>query len=427
MHFSTEADGLDEPGLRPVALGHPLRFFLYSHDGLGLGHMRRNLAIAEALTTMAPDSAILMATGASHTAQFSLPEHVDYVKLPEIRKVYNDHYASRRLAISGCDMSALRSTLLQAAVESFKPDVLLADKHPMGVGGELTAALATLRARGGRAALGLRDILDERNAVIDEWRLHNFYRRVAENYDQVLVYGQQDVFDTVEEYELPAEIGERVKFCGYVVNRSEQSYAADSGLSRLLKDRAARPLVLATAGGGEDGFSTLQTFIRAAAGAAWRGVVVAGPMMPGSDQEVLHRMCAEAGVFFEPFVSRLEAFIGSFDALVCMGGYNTLIEAMAVGIPTLCVPRTAPRMEQSIRAEAWKKLGLLESIDPAELNVERMRGAIGERLGVIRGDLNARVRATLNFEGAYQAASALLSTATAARMEADAPGLRVAA
>jgi predicted glycosyltransferase len=110
-----------------------------------------------------------------------------------------------------------------------------------------------------------------------------------------------------------------------------------------------------------------------------------------------------------------------------MGGYNTLIEAMAVGIPTLCVPRTAPRMEQSLRAEAFRNLGLLERINPAELNVERMRNAIVERLSVVRGDLNARVRDALNFEGAYQAASALLATATAARMEAAAHGITVAA
>lgn len=425
MHLTFGAAQADQEHRHKAS--RSLRFFLYSHDGLGLGHMRRNLAIAEALTTMAPDSAILMATGASHTAQFALPEHVDYVKLPEIRKIYNDQYTSRRLAISGDDMSALRETLLQAAVESFKPDVLLADKHPMGINGELTGALASLHANGGKGALGLRDILDDRTAVINEWYSNDFHVRVARNYEQVLVYGQETVFDTVEEYSLPVEIARRVKFCGYVVNRSEQSFATDSGLARLLKDRSARPLVLATAGGGEDGFAILETFIRASAGAPWRGVVVAGPMMPASDQEVLHRISSEAGVFFEPFVSRLEAFIGSFDALVCMGGYNTLIEAMAVGIPTLCVPRTAPRMEQSLRAEAFEKLGLLASISPAELNTDRMKDAIAGRLSVLRGDLNARVREVLNFEGAYQAASALLAMATAARVEGGAHGFTVAA
>lgn len=410
-----------------VGIPRPLRFFLYSHDGLGLGHMRRNLAIAEALTTMVPDSAILLATGASHTAQFTLPENVDYVKLPEIRKVYNDRYASRRLAISGRDMSALRSTLLAAAVESFQPDVLLADKHPLGVGGELTAALAALHSQGGKAALGLRDILDERTVVVDEWYNNNFHERVVENYEQILVYGHEAVFDPVEEYSLPHDIAELIKYCGYVVNRSEQSFTTDSGLARLLKPPRTRPLVLATAGGGEDGFTLLQSFIQASVGSGWQGVVIAGPMMPSSDQEVLQRMCAEAGVFFEPFVSRLEAFIGSFDALVCMGGYNTVVEAMAVGIPTLCVPRTVPRIEQLLRAQAFQRLGLLKTIDPAELNADRMRDGISDRLSAFRADLNARVREVLNFEGAYHAASALMSLATSARLERHAHRIHAAA
>jgi predicted glycosyltransferase len=424
MHLNFDELAVDRPG---AVVSRPLRFFLYSHDGMGLGHMRRNLAIAEALTTMAPDSAILLATGASHTAQFTLPENVDYVKLPEIRKVYNDHYTSRRLAISQSDMTGLRATLLQAAVDSFQPDVLLADKHPIGVNGELTGALASLRGQGGKAAFGMRDILDERAAVIDEWNANNFYERVLDNYEHLLVYGQRAVFDPVEEYSLPDAISDRMKYCGYVVNRSEQSFTTDSGLSRLLKQRRARPVVLATAGGGEDGFTVLQSFIQASAAAPWQGVVIAGPMMPASDQEVLHRMCTEAGVFYEPFVSRLEAFIGSFDALVCMGGYNTIVEAMAVGIPTLCVPRTAPRLEQSIRAQAFERLGLLRMIDPAALNADHMREGIFERLEIPRADLNARVRDVLNFEGAYHAASALMSAATSARLEKDARRIHAAA
>jgi predicted glycosyltransferase len=395
----------------------PLRFLLYSHDGLGLGHMRRNLAIAEAIVSMAPHSAILLATGASHTAQFGLPRNVDYLKLPEIRKVHNERYASRRLGISGHEIGALRSTLLQAAVESFRPDVLLADKHPLGVSGELRPALKTLRENGGCAALGLRDILDSRESVMKEWFGHRFYERVLENYDQVLIYGQESVFDAIHEYSFPVELAERAKYCGYVVNRSEQSLTTDSGLARLLRDGREKPLILATAGGGEDGFILLETFVRASAGAPWQGVIVAGPMMSESEQAVLHRMCAEAGVFFEPFVSRLEAFVGSFDALVCMGGYNTLMEAMVVGTPTLCAPRSAPRLEQWLRAKGFRDLGLLEMIEADELNVETLRAGIGAQINVLRSDLNARVRAVLNFEGAYHAASALLSMASASRFE----------
>jgi predicted glycosyltransferase len=405
MQFFTERRE-EIPSEEPEETKKAIRFLLYSHDGLGLGHMRRNLAIAEALTKMSPQSAILLCTGASQTAQFSLPGNVDYLKLPEIRKVYNDQYTSRRLGINSAEISNLRATILAAAVESFRPDILLADKHPLGVNGELQLALTALHVNGGRAALGLRDILDDRITVRNEWFEMNFYEQVLRNYEQVLVYGQQSVYDPIKEYLFPPRLAERVKYCGYVVNRSEQSYTTDSGLARLLKEKRSRPLALATAGGGEDGFSLLETFARACANAPWQGVIVAGPMMSASEQEVLHRICADNGVFFEPFVGRLEAFIGSFDVLICMGGYNTVLEAMAVGIPTLCVPRSAPRMEQTLRAQAFKRLGLLEFINSEDLNAERLREAVTMQLEIARPSLNERVREILSFEGADRAASA---------------------
>ena len=41
-----------------------MRFLFYSHDGLGLGHTRRHIAVASALVEMAPGSSVLLATGA---------------------------------------------------------------------------------------------------------------------------------------------------------------------------------------------------------------------------------------------------------------------------------------------------------------------------------------------------------------------------
>jgi hypothetical protein len=40
-----------------------MRFLFYSHDGYGLGHTCRNLAIARALTELAPRASVLLATG----------------------------------------------------------------------------------------------------------------------------------------------------------------------------------------------------------------------------------------------------------------------------------------------------------------------------------------------------------------------------
>src|SRR5215510_7421786 len=49
-----------------------MRFFFYSHDGFGLGHTRRHLVIAKALTGLNPQASALLATGRDEVLQAEL-------------------------------------------------------------------------------------------------------------------------------------------------------------------------------------------------------------------------------------------------------------------------------------------------------------------------------------------------------------------
>src|SRR5205814_1440502 len=139
----------------PLRCGrNSMRFLFYSHDGLGLGHTRRHVAVASALSELAPEASILLASGADDVNRLGLPAHIEVLKLPGLRKVANDQYASRRLRIPTSEIRSLRAALLLTAVKSFRPSVVLVDKHPFGVSGELRGALSHLRRAGGRAVLG---------------------------------------------------------------------------------------------------------------------------------------------------------------------------------------------------------------------------------------------------------------------------------
>ena len=92
----------------------PMRFLFYSHDGMGLGHTRRHLAIASALTELAPDTSVMLATGADEINRLGLPPQVEVLKLPALRKIANGQYVSRRLRIPTADIRALRAALLTA-------------------------------------------------------------------------------------------------------------------------------------------------------------------------------------------------------------------------------------------------------------------------------------------------------------------------
>jgi predicted glycosyltransferase len=377
-----------------------VRFLLYSHDGLGLGHIRRNLCVAGALSEVVPQASILVATSAEEAELFGIPPGADLLKLPGLRKVDNGRYASRRLPMHFDEIRSVRARLLAAAVESFRPAVLLVDKHPFGVGEELLPALEAARNAKARAALGLRDVLDDPAAVRAEWEAPGLFERIPDYYDRVLVYGQPDVLDPRRAYAFPDALAALTRFCGYVASPKRDAGGWEDGIPPPTSDRA---LVLATAGGGEDGFALLSTFIEASAGASWHGTAVAGPQCPPERVQALRTLATVAGVAFRRFVPRISLGFPALAALVSMGGYGTLVEAVASGVPTICVPRIRPRREQLIRARAFAHFGLLRLVESERLAPDVLRGEIEAALAA-GTDPAGRNGSTLDLGGALRTA-----------------------
>ena len=103
---------------------------------------------------------------------------------------------------------------------------------------------------------------------------------------------------------------------------------------------------------------------------------MAGAECPPERLETLDALAAGAGVTVRHFVPGLPSEFASLDALVCMGGYNTLAEAVASGVPTVCVPRVAPSREQLIRARAFYSRGLVRLLDPEFLEPDTLRAEV---------------------------------------------------
>ena len=207
------------------------------------------------------------------------------------------------------------------------------------------------------------------------------------------------MFDPVTQYRFAPVLAQRTHFCGYVLNDDESGVPLPEAVKRV----NSHPLVVATTGGGEDGFVLLENFLRASIGAPWQAFVVAGPMTPEPHFFALQELAEQSGATLHRYVPNLPHLFRSADALVCMGGYNTLTEAAAAGVPTVCVPRVTPRREQAMRAAAFKHLGFLETILPDELNPERLAAAV--HAAMRRGEMGfASDRMMLHFDGAMQAA-----------------------
>ena len=115
----------------------PLRVALYSHDAKGLGHLRRNLALAHHLARTLPgltgrDITGLVITGLAPGQEHRPPEGFDWLVLPGVKKT-GGVYLPQRLRITREDLGLVRSALLSGVLATFTPDLLIIDRHPYGV------------------------------------------------------------------------------------------------------------------------------------------------------------------------------------------------------------------------------------------------------------------------------------------------------
>src|SRR5688572_24183006 len=86
-----------------------LRVVLYSHDTMGMGHVRRNLLIAQALAAPPLSATVLLVAGVNEATQFALPPGTDCLTLPSLHKTPDGQYRSRALALPLPELIGLRA------------------------------------------------------------------------------------------------------------------------------------------------------------------------------------------------------------------------------------------------------------------------------------------------------------------------------
>lgn len=225
--------------------------------------------------------------------------------------------------------------------------------------------------------LGLRDILDAPSVVRARWTAEGAYETLDEFYDDILVYGQQDVLDVADEYGWPASISRRASYTGYVCADPPRRVSPNgSGPWQ----GGPTPRVLVVAGGGADAYPMFSAVldvaaeVHAATGAQFS--MVTGPFMPGDHVRALRLRSEQL-----PMVELRRKFhgrnkIAKADLVVSMAGYNTTVEVLATGTPALLIPRSGPSAEQRTRAELFADRSWVRWVDPTDLSSELVANGI---------------------------------------------------
>ncbi len=367
-----------------------IKVLLYSHDTYGLGHLRRNLAIAGKMLDGSGRFSVCLLTGSPVIGQWHLPDGLRVQALPPVIKTGAEQYAARDSGQLFGLVKGYREALILKTVLRYRPDIFLVDHAPAGMNGELLSTLALIQREipETRTIIGLRDILDSPAIVQKTWREQDIYALLENAYDDIFVYGSKTLFDVAEGYDMSPSLAARVRYCGHVVEARATHAASPQNTPEQLCWSTAltqeRPVVLVTTGGGGDGFALMDAYLQAIERlpvGLVHSVVVAGPLMPGDESAALRQRAANrADIEWVDYTTDLVPSLRAADLVVAMAGYNTSAEIMALRKRAILVPRAAPRAEQRMRSNLLAKLGLVWSVEPEADLVQKLVQLIPEAL-----------------------------------------------
>ena len=357
----------------------PFNILMYSHDTYGLGHIRRTMAIANHLR--GTNTNILILTGSPIAGRFALPSQVDFVRIPGMIKKTNDEYRSLSIKIDDSQALTIRTNIILATAKTFKPDLVIVDKEPLGLKREVMPTLDWLKKMmpQTRTILGLRDILDDPEVIISDWNERNIYPSLSKLYDEIWIYGNQKIYDPVSLYQFPDNIRDRVVFTGYIPRTPKRDNVRKK-VRRKFRILPQDTFVLVTTGGGGDGFDVLDRYLAMhdyfPTSLPFKSMIITGPFMPKRKREDIRKRGKVYGIKTLPFHSRLEELIKAADLVISMGGYNTVCELLTQQTPALIIPRETPRREQLIRAQCLQNEGLIDYLGWHDISPQQLREKI---------------------------------------------------
>ncbi len=354
----------------------PVPVLIYVQHLLGTGHLRRAAAIARA-TAEAGLGTVLVSGG------MPLPDldtgAARLVQLPPLR-ARDDSFAELVDAEgrpAGESLRAARTAALLALFDDLRPRILMTEMFPFGrrqMRFELLPLVERARAAVPRPRIlcSLRDVLTtHRKPGKTEWMLDTFARL----YDQVLVHGDPDILPLERSLPRAADIAARLRYTGYVLDPAPASL--NHG------DNTGAGEVIVSTGGGAVAGPLIEAALRARAltplaAALWR--ILVGHNYPEAGFRAAAAR-APAGVTVERARPDFRALLARARLSISQGGYNTVLEVLAAGVPAVVVPFSASgETEQALRARAFAARGLLAAVEAAPLTAEALAAGISEAL-----------------------------------------------
>nr|WP_209987834.1 glycosyltransferase [Azospirillum picis] len=358
---------------------------------LGTGHLSRALALADSFA--GAGWAVDVVSGGRPAPHLGDGQGTGGTTLHQLPPLASDGADfSTLLAADGAPATAglfaARAAMLGALFDALRPDVLVTELFPFGrraLTAEFDALLERARAAG-RPPLVLASVRDILAPPSKPARVAETERRLLRLYDGVLVHSDPAVVPLEESWPLTAAMMPLLRYTGFVVPPPPAAAAGTDGQGEIL----------VTAGGGPVGRAVFEAAARCAAlcAALW----AAGDLEPGSlpplrwrllvargDEALADRLRALAPperLLVEPVRPDFRALLGRAAAAVGRCGYNTALDCLTAGVPSVFCPFEDGReVEQTIRATLLARRPGIAMLREADLTPDSLARSLGAVLG----------------------------------------------
>jgi len=349
----------------------------------GIGHLVRAVKLAHGLSSFFN---VYMLSGGERVPNFYVPKSINFIQLPAIYKKESANYLSpvdSSLSIEEC--FKLRENAISQLVHAIQPDYLITEHFPFGLlfEKEVLKLIEFVKRSNLKSKIisSLRDVIESSKGGVNDSYICKILNKY---YDLVLVHGDPNIIPFSSSFPKEKEIEISIKHTGYITTPIIAS-----------KKKTNTASIVVSIGGGRMGEELLQAVIE-------------------SHQLLLekwdHKLVLFSGAFQKevPSINSVKIEINEFNQktylkaletaslIICMGGYNSLLEAVSTQKPVLVYKRSflGGNQEQDLRATFFEKSGYIKIITPENLDKENLTNLIFDTVSNHNPPQNS-----LNFEG----------------------------
>jgi len=355
-----------------------LDILLYAHDGRGLGHISRTVAIGMALRRLYPKLRVLVVTGCAHTQELIHNVPLDWLKLPSYRtKVVNgkSQGIDGNSGFTDKELGAVRAETLQQIVLQYRPGIVLADHTPQGKHRELLPALDAASGGDKQWVLGVRGVIGTVPQACSTLSQQLF----SDHYKKLLWYGDRRILGSEQSEQLESQYKTLPIECGYVSRMLELSY-----LQKTLNSNKTLAGTIAIPWLGEDSHHVLACVAGALKkiGADYGNWLLFADLRPEHHGQIISSLqqlphCQ----LLPPGPGYINALLHSKTAMI-YGGYNSLTDVLAAGLPTVVLLRAMQDNEQQMHLRQLRKSAAdqLLSVDEQQVTVKLLETSLRKQL-----------------------------------------------